>query len=294
MQIDLPEAVDMVPVDVVDAIARAIQQEHDAVLIELARVNEEAETIRRVLEGTSGRDIGAGDEAERRLLTFLDEWARRDEAELDAAVDAARARADERVRLAHVEAAAVLGRLEAEAAHAPSSGPVPAPPVVDIVPPAGLTRRVPSTGPVPVGPAAAQAVVPPAALARVEVPVSPFAPAPEGEAVPLVEAPSAAPEVARAPLDELLETVLAALEGGQPAAQVLDLLPEPAGPVPIPAVVSAPAAEPSPDPVAEPTAGEATPEAIEPARADRGRPLHHLLPMVALVALLALCLVLFV
>jgi hypothetical protein len=289
-KLDLPQAFDVVPIEAVDAINRALQHEDETVRNELARVNEEIETLQRLLDGARDLEIAPGEELERRLLAFLDDWHRLDETDTRAALDAARSRAEDRVRVAHVEAGAIVAAARADADRARHASAVPSQSVF-AGPPIALEAPPVFAAPAPLPPPVAVAAPAPA-----PADVRPSAVAPSTE-VPATGA-----------LDDLLASVLAALEGGQSATSAVELLP-PAG-LTAGAGVSAPlddvasartyadvgtelgdAVDSS---AAAPVSAGPVPAPRAPERSNQWRPLHYLLPMVAVVAVLALCLLLFV
>lgn len=281
VQLELPSPTEIVPADAVDAVVRALAHETEALQRELARVAGETESMRRLLGQQQGFGGAGGEDLKRRLTAVLAAWQQADDAELRDALDAARARAEDRVRLAHVEAGAIIAAARAEALRATAT------------PPARLGAASTAPAPWPAHPSfapTAPAVIP----AAPEAPRSPFGP-PAG--LHVVDRAPTSDDVGPGdllPLDDVLTTMLAALEHGEEPSSVVAMLPGPRSS----GQTSGPTSEvesdaevdpPSPTPGVDPGSPE---PALDPSPGRGRRALHVLLPVIAVIVVVALCLLL--
>lgn len=142
--LEMPREFDAVPADAVYAILHAWSYEMSVLQAELDAIAEEVRSLEQDEPGEHAPlPQDQRDEIERRLIALLDDWLQREEQDLPTAIEAARGRAEDRVRLAKVEAGAIRAATRAVMA---TEGPEAAPTspraqlAASPIPPAALTH----------------------------------------------------------------------------------------------------------------------------------------------------------
>ena len=127
-ELELAPPIGVLPADAVDAFARSLRYEIAVLETELIRVTHEVDAVDATIHESDTFDLRERAEVEGRLRRFLDDWLRSEESEFRAAVDTAKTEAALRVRVAEVEADAIIAEAQTEydsARSAPIALPAP-------------------------------------------------------------------------------------------------------------------------------------------------------------------------